>query len=446
MLLARLQRPLRPMLLLVALLLAPGPAGAQPPTGLPLGDAHALGFRPERLLAIDAMLDDAVKAGRIAGGSALVARYGQIAYLHTAGQRDREASLPFTPETIVRIASMTKPITSVAILILADDGKLKLDDPVAKHLPEFARMQVLVPRAPGADGPAYTTIPAARPITIHHLLTHTAGLGYGLANSAPLSPLYRDAAVSDGLVQTPGTLAANIQRLARVPLQFHPGESWQYSLATDVLGRVVEAASGQTFGAFCRERIFAPLKMVDTHFLVPEAKRDRLAAVYGVGGDGLAHRTGDQPVQRGALVYSTSYPAWDDGQYESGGAGLCSTLGDYARFLQMLLNNGALDGARVLKPETVEMMTRNQIGDLPMPDWGHGDRFGYGVAVVTQPVAGGASEGSFSWGGFFTTYFWADRKRDVIGILFTQTYPAGTLKLRVDLQRLTYEALKDDTR
>ncbi len=423
-------------------LLAGAPLWAQ---GLPTGDASASGFTPEGLARIGGLLESTVSSARIAGGSALVARNGRVVYLAAAGHRDREADLPMSADSIVRIASMSKPITSVAILQLADAGKLRLEDPISKFIPEFAEPSVIVtPSGANPEGD-YSTVPAGREITIHHLLTHTAGLVYRFAGQDPLSRLYAEAAVSDGLSETPGTIADNARRIAAQPLQFRPGDAWNYSLATDVLGRVVEVASGESFDAYLKTHLFEPLKMTDTGFVVPPEKRSRLSAVYGPGPDGKAVRTTGHPVQEGLLVYSATYPTWDHSHYFSGGAGLSSTLGDYARFLQMLLNRGELDGVRILKPETVDLMTSNRIGDLPMPDWGHGDRFGYGVAVVSKSAGPDApAEGAYSWGGFFYTYFWVDPRRGLIGILFTQVYPSGDLKLREEFRKRVYEALKDE--
>jgi CubicO group peptidase (beta-lactamase class C family) len=251
---------------------------------------------------------------------------------------------------------------------------------------------------------------------------------YRFANPPILGGLYATWAVSDGLSETPGTIGDNARRLAAQPLLFVPGAAWEYSLATDVLGRVVEIASGRTLDAFFRARIFGPLMMTDTHFLLPAAKRDRLAAVYHPGAGGKVERTVGHPVQEGPLVYSATYPTWDEGRYYSGGAGLVSTLGDYARFLQMLLNRGELDGARVLRPETVDRMTSNRIGALAIPDWGHGDRFGYGFGVVAQRGGAPESVGTYSWGGLFYTYFWVDPANELIGILLTSrtTWPNGS--------------------
>jgi CubicO group peptidase (beta-lactamase class C family) len=410
--------------------------------GLPRGDARAGGFSPERLEKVRALLEDAVGRKQVAGGSALVARRGKVVYQAAAGMQDVEAGRPIDGSTIFRIASMTKPVTSVAVMVLHDDGKLRLEDPVAKYLPEFEDMKVLVP---SADGKAFELVAAERAITVHNLLTHTSGLSYRFINPPQLGRLYVEAAVSDGLVETPGTIGDNVKRLARLPLLHQPGTAWDYSLSTDVLGRLVEVVSGRTLDAFFRERIFRPLKMDDTHFILPKSKRARLATLYTPGEDNVIHRAGTEPVQAGPLVYSATYPLWDDGTYYSGGAGLCSTIGDYARFLQMLLNRGELDGARVLKAETVDKMTRDQLGGLTFQPGPHGDGFGYGFGVVTERNRGSdaAGVGAYSWGGFFYTYFWVDPRRELVGILMTQTYPNGHLRLREDVKRLTYEALEE---
>jgi CubicO group peptidase (beta-lactamase class C family) len=424
-------------LLVPLVLLGPRPAEAQ---GLPRDEARAVGFDPAKLARVQAMLDDAVAKKVIPGGSALVARNGRVALLAAAGQADIEHDRPYDADTIVRIASMSKPVTSAAVMVLVDEGKVSLDDPVARFLPEFEAMKVLGPDGSPRD--------AKSPITIKHLLTHTSGLSYRFLNPPRLGPLYVELAVSDGLSETPGTIGDNIKRLARIPLLFEPGERWDYSLATDVLGRVIEVASGQTLDAFLRERLFQPLKMNDTYFLVPPEKRERLAAVYEPAGESASGgiRRARPWNQREALVYSTTFPTWDDTKYYSGGAGLSSTLGDYARFLQMLANRGELDGVRILKPETVDAMTSNQIGEMNLAGNPLGDAFGYGFGVVTERSKGQspASVGSYSWAGFYSTYFWVDPEKKLVGILFTQMQPGPREPLAATFQKRVYEALADD--
>ena len=283
------------------------------------------------------------------------------------------------------------------------------------------------------------------------MLTHTSGLTYRFFDRPVLGKIYAEAGVSDGLSETPGTIADNVRRLAKLPLLHQPGTAWEYSLSIDVLGRVVEVVSGRTLDEFFRDRIFRPLKMEDTSFIVPAEKRGQLAALYTPGPDKAIRRVDSGPVTAGALVYSPTYSTNDANRYFSGGAGLCSTIGDYARFLQMLLNRGELDGTRVLKAETVDLMTRNQIGGLRISFPNHGDGFGYGFGVLTNRgkteefrrtvYNDVATVGTYSWGGIFNTYFWADPQRQMIGILMTQLYPSDHLKLREEFKRHVYEGL-----
>jgi CubicO group peptidase (beta-lactamase class C family) len=443
------RRPFAPALLALVLVV-PARARAQEPAtsgvGLPPGDARAAGFKPEVLDRIGAVLDREIAAGRLAGGSALVARKGKVVYAAARGLRDAEAKAPMAADTVFRIASMTKPVTSVAVMALVDDGKLRVSDPVSKYLPEFKDPKVV---AGGPDGKpsTATALPAKHEVTVHELLTHTSGLTYRFFDRPVLGKLYADAGVSDGLVETPGTIGENVRRLAPLPLLHEPGTAWEYGLSTDVLGRLVEAVSGLTLDRFFHERVFAPLKMNDTYFVLPKEKRPRLAALYAPAGDAnkTVRRVPEGPVRAGPLVYSATYPIWDASKYYSGGAGLVSTPGDFARFLQMLVNRGELDGARVLKPETVDLMTKNQIGGLAGGFFPHGERFGYGFGVVTEPAPGGKgpAPGSFSWGGIFYTFFWADPKRELIGVMMTQVFPSDHLKLREEFQRLVYEALDE---
>jgi CubicO group peptidase (beta-lactamase class C family) len=417
----------------------------------PPRESQAEGLAPEALKRIGALLDDAVARRQIAGGAALIALHGKVVYLESAGKRDFEAGLPVDRSTIYRIASMTKPVTSVAVMMLYDAGKLKLDDPLSRFVPEFRAQSVLKAAESKAAPGTPATVPAAREITIADLLTHTSGLTYRFFDRPVLGKLYAEADVSDGLCETPGTIGDNVLRLAKLPLLHQPGTAWEYSLSIDVLGRVVEVASGQTLDAFFGEHIFGPLRMDDTSFVVPDAKRQRLAALYTPGPDKAFQRVGPGRIQAGPLIYSATYPTADLSTYFSGGAGLCSTIADYARFLQMLLNRGQLDGARLLKPETVDLMTRNQIGDLRIAFSNHGDGFGYGFGVLTKRGKTAefrrsvyddvASVGTYSWGGIFNTYFWVDPERELIGILMTQIYPSDHLKLREDFKRLTYDAL-----
>ena len=402
---------------------------------------ESVGLCPEKLVQARAILEEAVRADHVAGGVLLVARQGRIAFLESVGMQDREAGMAMRPDTLFRIASMTKPITSAAVLMLLDEGALGLDDPVETYIPEFAEPQVAVPTP--SDENIFTLQPADRSITIRDLLTHTSGITYRFFGRKYLDAFYTEANVSDGLIQTQGTIAEGVARLAALPLKHQPGTAWEYGLSTDVLGRVIEAASGLPLDVFFQKRIFEPLGMRDTHFFLPPEKRARLAAVYTPGENRRIARTGETPIVRGSLIYSTSYHYDGPRTYFSGGAGLVSTAEDYARFCQMLLNGGVLDGARLLKPETVALMTSNRIGDMTTAWQVHGDGFGLGVGVFSEAFAAHRIEspGAFSWGGFFYTDFWVDPREELIGIFMTQLQPSA-LTLREDFRKAVTEALQ----
>jgi CubicO group peptidase (beta-lactamase class C family) len=317
-------------------------------------------------------------------------------------------------------------------------------------LPEFKFMKVAMPRkrdgdtSPGSPGEDFDLVQAYRPITVRDLLMHTSGICYRFTDRPYVGRLYAQAGICDGLTPCDLSLAENVRRIASLPLHHQPGTAWEYGLNTDVLGRLVEVVSGQPLGAFFVRRIFTPLKMTDSFFLLPEAERDRLVALYEPGPDGKIKRTADGLTTRGALLYSADAAYRQKPEYCSGGAGLLSTAGDYARFLQMMLNRGELDGARVLRPETVAAMTRDQTQGLPLWIPVHGFAFGYGFGVATQPAPDAKKDpvGTFSWGGIYYTDFWADPQDEVIGIMMTQIYPSGQLKLRDEFHRLVNEAIR----
>jgi CubicO group peptidase (beta-lactamase class C family) len=400
----------------------------------------AAGLPQEKLDAVAALLKKGVEEKKFSGGSALVGHRGKVVYRANAGWQDAEAKVPVADGTIFRIASMSKPITSVAVMALVEDGKLATTDPLSKFVPEFKEMKVLVP---DKDGKSYQLVPAAREITIHDLLTHSSGITYRLLNKPFVSKLYEEAGVTDGLSETSGTLADNVKKLAKLPLVCQPGSAWEYGLNTDVLGYVVEVVSGKTLEEFCRERIFGPLKMDDTWFHLPKEKRSRLAALYTAGPDRGLTRVGDKPVTVAGAVFTATYPTNDGGKYYSGGAGLVSTAGDYFRFCQMLLNRGELDGARVLKAETVDRMTRNQLGEVRIGFPGN-DLMGYGFGILSEAGKKGqkdpAGVGTYGWGGAFGTYFWVDPKNQLVGVWMTQVFPPD-FALGIEFKRLTYQAL-----
>jgi CubicO group peptidase (beta-lactamase class C family) len=388
--------------------------------------------------AVRKVIEKAVADKRIAGAVWIVSKKGKVVLEGSAGMQDAEAKKPMKPDTLFRIASMTKPITSVAAMILVDEGKLRLGDPLSKYVPEFKSAVVAVGRK--EDGKVvWSTEKVKRPITVHDLLTHTSGISYRFQNRPYLGKRFVEEGVSDGLSETRGTIADNVKRIARVPLFRQPGAAFEYGLNTDVLGRVVEAASGKTLDEFFRRRIFVPLKMNDTSFIVPRAKRPRLAALYEPLRGGL-HRIGTGLVKRGLLVYSATYPTNDESKYYSGGAGLVSTAGDYHRFLRMLLRGGELGGKRLLKAKAVAQMTKDQLGKLTFAGNLHGDRFGYGFGVEARKDAL-LPAGSYSWGGIFYTFFWVDPKNEVCGVLLTQVFPYDHLKVREDFVKAVYKPL-----
>jgi CubicO group peptidase (beta-lactamase class C family) len=287
-------------------------------------------------------------------------------------------------------------------------------------------------------------VPAKKEMTVHHLLTHTSGLAYGFSNPR-LAKLYEKADIPSGISQAEGTLAEHIRRLAALPLAHEPGDAFTYGLSSDVLGRVVEVASGQSLDAFFRERIFKPLGMHDTMFYVPAEKQSRLAALYALGADKALSRAPEEPV-KGVLTFSAGYPYRGSRTYFSGGGGLVGTVPDYARFLQMLLNGGELDGVRILKAETVKRMTSDQLGKANVPQFmagPHGDRFGYGFGVVTMPPKDKTAPavGSFSWGGAFRTYFWVDPQNQMLLVLMTQVAPFD-VGMGLEARKRVYEAME----
>jgi CubicO group peptidase (beta-lactamase class C family) len=416
--------------------------------GLSTSRAERLGFDGKLLPAIGRVVLDQVDAKRIAGGVVLVACKGEVVYHEAFGLQDVERQAPMQPDTMFRIASMTKPITSVAAMILVEEGKLKLDDPVSKFIPEFANPRVLIKSTPKeGQKPQFGFVPASSEITVRHLLTHTSGLSYRFFEREYLADRYTKDGVSDGLVETDGSALDNARRIAKAPLLFSPGEGWEYSLSTDVLGAVIEQASGTTLADFLRTRICEPLGMNDTHFHVSADKAGRVAVVYASSEtESISPLPFDKPVVRGNLVYSQTYPLRKPARFFSGGAGLVSTANDYFRFAQMLLEGGELDGVRVLRKETVLAMRTNQCGELDPAlsrQGKHGGQFGFGFGIVTEEerADGLGTAGSFGWGGFFNTYFWIDPHRKLVGILMTQLYPNGHVKMRDKFRGKVYDAL-----
>lgn len=415
--------------LFLCLALLGTPLAAQ---GLPPGQAEEEGFSSERLARIDTLLERAVRRGAIAGAVSLVARNGRVVALDTVGFQDIARGVPMRSGTIFRIASMSKAITSAAAMILVEEGRLRLDDAIARYIPGFAEAMVATKGA---------LVDARRPITIHDLLTHRSGITYGFIDDGAVGDAYRAAGISDGMEQNGEPLAANVGRLAKLPLVAQPGAGFHYGLSTDVLGRVIEIVSGRTLAEFLEERLFAPLGMDDTGFYVEDGALDRLAVPYTrSGGDTL------RPVREVERFGNLSLPGQGyrgSRVYFSGGSGLASTAGDYARFLQMVLNGGELDGVRVLAPKTVELMTVDATADMKPGPLGAGSGFTLGFEVLTDVGLAGryGSVGTISWTGIYGTSFWADPEEGLIGVLMLQLFPSEGLHLSEVFRTLAYAAL-----
>jgi CubicO group peptidase (beta-lactamase class C family) len=402
---------------------------------LPAAKPESVGLSGERLERISKVVQKSVDDKRIAGAVTLVMRRGQVAWFKAQGMQDREAGRPMRPDAIFRICSMSKPITSAAVMILYEEGLFLLDDPVSKYLPEFKSPKVLV--KPAGGGEPYT-IPATREITIRDLLRHTSGLTYQW--NPDLGPMYKEANVAHGLLPYDGTIGDNVQRLAKLPLLFNPGERWEYSLGVDVLGRLVEVVSGKPFDEFLRTRLFEPLGMKDTYFFLPDNKVDRLATAYTYYADKGLSRFPDTPITEGTFTYAADYPYRGPKKLFSGGAGLNSTAADYARFCEMMLENGKLGNTRILSRKSVELMTHDQLGKIA-PDQAFG--LGFGIDGEKSPLPELGTPGTFNWGGFFYTAFTVDPKEQMIVIFMGQLHPTGDLTLDRQVHELAYQAIND---
>ena len=401
---------------------------------LPSAKPESVGLSSERLERIAGAVQQNIDAKRVAGAVTLVVRRGKVAWFKAQGMQDREAGKPMPADAMFRICSMTKPITTVAAMMLYEEGKFLLDDPVSKYLPEFKDMKVLVKPA---EGPRYT-IPATKEITVRDLMRHTSGLTYNW--NEDLGAMYEKANVASGLFQYDGTIADSTRNIAGLPLLFNPGEKWEYSLAVDVLGRLIEVWSGRPLDEFFRARIFEPLGMKDSYFFVPENKESRLASAYTFYADQGLSRFPDTPIREGTFVYSADYPTKGPKKLFSGGAGLVSTAMDYARFCQMMLDEGKVGTTRLLSRKTIEIMTHDQLGKIG-PDRGFG--LGFGIDGVKTPLSELSSVGAYSWGGFFFTAFSIDPKEQMIVVFMAQLHPTGGLQLDKQVHELAYQAIND---
>ncbi|GHF44322.1 serine hydrolase domain-containing protein [Streptomyces griseosporeus] len=399
-------------------------------------DPAEAGLGAKALDRLDRHLAHLVDEGRLPGFLVSVARGGRVAHLTAHGLRDVAAGAPVTPDTLWRIYSMTKPVTAVAALLLVEEGRLALDDPVERHLPAFANPRVYV----SGTGEDVVTRPAAGPILVRHLMTHTAGLTFAFYHTHPVDALYRAAGLHSS-VPSGADLAETIEVYARLPLQFDPGTQWNYSVASNVLGRVIEVVSGQPLDTFFAERILGPLGMTDTGFQVTAEQAGRLAELYGDTDDG-----GITPIP--------GLPVHGRPRFLSGSGGLVSSAPDWHRFMEFLRRRGELDGVRLLAPETVDLMTRNHLpggadlrsfGSRPAHDepGNDGVGFGLGVSVVVDPARTQAPSGlgTFGWSGVATTTFWVDPGRDLTVQFLTQVRPRRSLRIFPELRRLVHEAV-----
>lgn len=393
-----------------------------------------VGVSADRLTRLDRLLQGYVERCDLAGVSAAVYRADQCVYWQVFGMQDIEAAKPLQPDTIFRIASMTKPVTCVAAMLLYEEGHFNLNTPVSKFIPAFKEAQVFAGYQNGE--PVYE--PLKHELTMRHLFTHTSGLSYGWNPEDPVDRLYQEAGKRMEQAGIPPTMENIVNNLTQLPLAFQPGTHWRYSLSIDVIGRIVEIISGKPLDSFFKERIFEPLGMTDTDFFVPPEKEHRLAALYGHQPNeaGLKRLEDQTPRQRPLTLW--------------GGGGLVSTLGDYSRFTRMLTNGGILDGVRLLSPHTVRLFTLNQAPEAALPyGFVENDLYhaGYGYSLGTRVLMDVArsglagSVGEFGWDGAYSTYFWVDRAEALCGVLMTQHAPNAYYPIHPQFKQIVYQAL-----
>ena len=416
-------------------LTTPQPALAQARTtyGLPTATPESVGFSSERLKRLDAGMNAVVDRGLAPGIATVVIRHGKVVATHAYGKTDLAGDAPLKEDALWRMYSQTKPVTGVAMMILYEEGKWRLDEPVTKYVPEFANLQVF--KGLDKDGKPILE-PVARSATMRELMTHTAGFAYGLVTDNYVDKAYQDS----GLLGA-STLGAVMTEAAKLPLANQPGERWKYSIAVDIQGHIVEKLSGQTLPDFMQSRIFGPLKMTDTAFWVPESKRGRLVPLQAID-----PKTGKVGPAEGFMVL----PLDKVPTAPNGGGGLVSTMADFSRFGAMLANGGALDGARILSPSTIELMASNHLNDaqLEKAPIGPGVGFGLDVAVIMDPARAGttAGKGTYSWGGAAGTWFWVDPANDVVVLGFISVLGGGSYRLDERSAQLVYQALVDPSK
>ena len=394
---------------------------------------ESVGFSSQRLSRVNKMMQGYIDDGKLASGLTMLARHGETFHFEPYGVLDLESGVPVERDTLFRIYSMTKPITSAAVMMLYEEGHFSLDDPVGKFIPELASLKVY----DGMGETGMRLVDQQSPITIRHLLTHTSGLSYGFHQDSPVEAMYREADITD----PDSTMQDMVEKLGKLPLVTQPGAKWRYSNATDVLGYLVEVVSGLPFDRYLQDNVLDPLGMQDTSFYVAEENLDRLATVYGASTNGKIAPLDNPMVNRQRRPHTLF----------SGGGGLVSTGSDYMRFCQMLLNGGAFGDQRLLAPKTVEMMRSNHLTDDLKPfavgqsnaSDTKGCGFGLGFRVVMDIAQHGiiGSNGIYSWGGAASTVFWIDPQEDLVAILLTQFMPSSYYPLRREFQIATYQAL-----
>jgi CubicO group peptidase (beta-lactamase class C family) len=403
---------------------------------MPLTTPEAAGFSTERLQRLDREMNDWAKKEWMHGGVALIIRNGKIAYYKAAGVNDLDTKSALQKEAIFRIASQTKAITSVAMMMLFEEGKFQLDDAVSKYIPAFKKQQVLDKFE--ATDTTYTTIPAKSEITIRQLFTHTSGLGYAQIGSKEANAIYAKSKLTAGIGVQDDKLLDAMNRLAKLPLMHQPGEKWTYGLNSDLLGCLVEVISGMSLNDFFRTKIFKPLGMNDTYFFIPQEKANRLVNLYREDSTGHLVKAEGKMLNGPTL---SNYPLLNS-TYYSGGAGLSSTIYDYGIFLQMLLNNGRYNGKRLLSRNSVRIMTMNQMGEVP---YRGDDKFGLGFQIVTDKSSGRtpAQAGTYSWGGAFATSYWVDPKEKMVLLFYRQLQGSTHGDVVEKFRALVYGAIND---
>ena len=414
----------------------------QATTTFPVTSPEAEGISSEKLKQLDANINQWIQQEQLNGASMIILRNGKIVYYKAFGFANNQQNIPMRTDHIFRIASMTKPIISVAAMMLYEEGKFLLTDPISNYIPEFKNPVVLDKY--NAIDTTYTTVPAKREITFRDILSHTSGIGYAQIGSSTANAIYYKNKINGGIGTPYSTLKDVITRLAKLPLMVQPGEEFYYGLNTDVLGYLVEVISGMPLDKYLQQKIFQPLGMKDTYFFLPKEKQSRLVSLYTQQGTQTKLRIQDSLINLNG-TFSRDFPKTPDGSFFSGGAGLSSTAYDYALFGQMLLNGGVLNGKRILSPATIKAMTTNQIGELLM--WGDTNkarRFGLGFGILTEYAerTNMIPAGSYGWDGMFASHYWTDPKSKMVVVFMRNIWPTDHWDYGDRIKPLIYQALK----